>query len=137
MDGTLVFGDVFAHEDMVSVKEYVFLTEINNLTYAARILDGNETRRLCDLSETSAIKRPGKDMSKLYCFVVLTTPVYKDRAAHIGSSDVHPQFSWMDKVGTLEPDDVELLKKEIRTSDGAPIQLKKYVETAFGETEKA
>ena len=127
----LVFGDVFTHEDMNSVKEYVFLAEINSLTYAARILDSKQTTLLRQSSERSAIRRPSEDAVRLYCFVVLTTPGYENRAAHVGMSDRQTEFPWMDKVCALVAADIELLKKEIIESDGVPIVLKKYVKAAF------
>lgn len=116
----LTFGDIFRFQE----REYVYLAEIDSVTYAAKILDRGTSKTLMARSEVKA--KQGNDVknAKLFCFVMLTTPEFCDRAAHIGSSDQNEPFDeWIDKIGLLNEPDLENLKKEIIESNGVPILL--------------
>jgi len=116
----LAFGGVFRFQE----TEYVYLVEINSITYAAKILDQGTSKTLVARSELKA-KRGGdiKD-AKLFCFVMLTTTEFSDRAAHIGFSDQNEPFDELiDKIGFLNESDLANLKKEIIESNGVPLAL--------------
>lgn len=116
----LAFGDVFRFQE----TEYVYLAEINSVTYAAKILDQGLSRQLIARSEQKAKSGNQPKDAKLFCFVMLTTPEFCNRAAHIGSSDQNEPFDqWIDKIGTLNEDDLNNLRKEIIESNGVPLAL--------------
>ena len=116
----LAFGDVFRFQE----TEYVYLAEIDSVSYAAKILDQSLSRKLVILSELKAKKGIEIKKAKMYCFVILTTPEFSERAAHIGSSDQNEPFDeWIEKIGFLNEEDLGNLKKEIIESNGVPLLL--------------
>lgn len=123
----LAFGDVFRFQE----TEYVYLAEINAVSYAAKILDQRLSRDLATRAELKAKQGIGIKDAKLYCFVMLTTPEFSERAAHIGSSDQNEPFDeWIDKIGFLNESDLMNLKKEIIESNGVPLALQELAKNS-------
>ena len=121
----LAFGDVFRFQE----TEYVYLAEINSVSYAAKILDQSLSRKLVAMSESKARQGIEIKNAKTYCFVMLTTPEFSERAAHIGSSDQNEPFDeWIDKIGFLNESDLASLKKEIIESNGVPLALQELAQ---------
>lgn len=119
----LTFGDVFRYLE----KEYVYLTQINQMTYAAEIYNKELTGDLVR-ERNHATKRGTEADKPLYCFVVLTTPPFNDRAAGVGFADKNSlTIDYPDKICSLSREDLDSLKKEIRDSRGVPSALREYV----------
>lgn len=116
----LAFGDIFRFQE----TEYVYLVDINSITYAAKILDQRVSKTLMERSEIKAKLGGEIKDAKLFCFVMLTTPEFCNRAAHIGFSDQNEPFDeFIDKIGFLNESDLLNLKKEIIASNGVPLAL--------------
>jgi len=123
----LAFGDVFRFQE----TEYVYLVEINSVTYAAKILDHGTSKTLMARSELKAKQGGEVKDAKLFCFVMLTTPEFSDRAAHIGFSDQNePLDELIDKIGFLNQSDLMHLKKEIVESNGVPLALQELAKNS-------
>lgn len=124
----LNFGDIFRYEIGGQEDEYVYFIEINGIRYAAKILDQANSRELDRASERQAkIDRDGR-YDTLYCFVMLTTPEYKDRAALVGFCDNNDGFDdgWHEPIGKVSDEDVKFLLQKIKESKGVPKALQDY-----------
>ena len=123
------FGDIFRYNE----KIYVYFGQTEDITYAARILDDEQTRELLRLNKISDIRRISKDMdeSAVYCFVILSTDGFNEQAAYLNNSqnndtDIYPEF-----IAELNKEDVEKLKKEIEEKSAIPSALKEIVRRTF------
>ena len=106
------FGDVFRYQD----KEYIYLQGTDKVTYAAWILPKQETSELEKLSNkisSDPIKKQRLKEDPFYCYVVLQTKEFKERAAHCGKSANEPMK--LDSLIDIKLDKKDLLsiKKEI------------------------
>ncbi|MBI5654982.1 hypothetical protein HZC53_05025 [Candidatus Uhrbacteria bacterium] len=120
----LAFGDVFRFQE----TEFVYLAEIDSVTYAAKILNKDLSRQLAANSEQKAKSGNQPKNAKLFCFVMLTTPEFSNRAAHVGFSDQNEPFDqWIDKIGILNEEDLNNLRKEIVESNGVPLALQELL----------
>lgn len=109
------FGQVFIHRG----KSYVYLVQIDEILYAALIIDNSYGRKLIDHHDTQAKKsslaaQKALD-SKLYRVVLLTTDEFKDRYAflykpELPANDINP-----DTIGNLNKEDREAIRNEIIT----------------------
>ncbi|TSC79802.1 MAG: hypothetical protein G01um101429_329 [Parcubacteria group bacterium Gr01-1014_29] len=122
------FGSIFRYNE----NYYVYLGQTEDIIYAARILNRDQTKELQRLdknSENKHIKRPIDD-STIFCFVILSTDNFHEQAASLHNSqydtDVHPEL-----IGELNSEDVENLKKEIEEKSAIPSSLKEIVRRTF------
>lgn len=118
----LFFGDIFRYEE----NEFVYLCGADDIIYAARILDEDLSKRILFESEKAASRGKQVDSMPVYCFVILKTQDFKNRAAYFGS----PDFSGIcsdRKICSLVEDDIASIKKEILASRGVPEKLKELV----------
>lgn len=121
MDGLLTFGDVFRFNE----NDYVYFFGTAEITYAAKILNEELTADLNSSGEWAA-KRGKAEDNPMYCFVILSTARFKNRAAHIGASGRNNP-STPEKIGRLNKKDIDAIKEEIIESRGVPISLKEFV----------
>ena len=110
----MTFGHIFRHNEI----EYVFLTEVDDITYAARILN-KETSIKIEQFADSACKNGAKshlvNKKPLFCYVKLTTEEVKDRLAHVGrAEDKDSKDFGFDEIGCLlNNTDLKRIKEEI------------------------
>lgn len=79
---SFTFGDVFRYGD----KEYIFLAETEDVLYAARILNKEQTIML-RIGTTAAIRRNSLMLDNLtYSFVMLQTQELRERAAYFATT---------------------------------------------------
>lgn len=113
MDNTLVkFGDVFRHRE----REYVFLAETDDAVYAARILNERETQRFETLADqlTARAANPTRIGSSAFSYVILNTEEFRDRAAHLASTEhSEHQTSRFDVFSTLTAEDCASIARVI------------------------
>lgn len=86
MPGMIKFGDVFRYNE----EDFVYLANVNDILYAAKILQADKTRTLRERQQQvdgNPALRERLQSHILYCFVILTTPEYKDRIAHFKGTD--------------------------------------------------
>lgn len=106
------FGDVFRYQD----KEYIYLQGTDKVTYAAWILPKQETSDLEKLSNKISKDPNRKQCLKedpFYCYVVLRTKEFKERAAHCGKSANEPMKPDSLIKVKLDKKDLLSIKKEI------------------------
>ena len=77
----LKFGDTFKYRE----KDYVYLVKTEEITYAAEILNVDDSKWINKVYErkimNTAIKEKVSSMP-IYCFVMLRTEPFQGRAAH-------------------------------------------------------
>lgn len=124
--GLLVFGDVFIYRD----EEYIFLASTSDQIYAAKVLN---IRLSSEIYESyKSMIRKNKEIklrNLLYCFVVLTTQILKDRLAHLAKTEHKFEKAIEKSSMSLNKKDLLALKDEIVSSRGVPIILKELIST--------
>jgi len=126
----LKFGSVFRHRESL----YVYLGSDDEIIYAARMLDAKHTNELIRLSEMRA-RTPEHSIHQgsMYCFVILTTAEFNERAAWLHKTDEHgATTSGIDPHSELCAEDIEELKTQILEDGIIPEKLKKIVKISFG-----
>mgnify|MGYP001579452016 FL=1 len=106
------FGDIFNHKEC----EYICLAVIDDRTYTARILDYDLTK---DIERVSRIASAGGDRaarvknlkSQLFCYVILSTEEFKNRAANYATGA--SSNLTFDLRGSLNDEDRKNLKEAI------------------------
>ncbi len=129
MDDLLVFGDIFRYRG----GEFIYLTGMEEIVYAAKILDAGTSRTLrarCErVAVTGGTAATRLESTLLYCFVVLRTPGYQERAAHYaqpGSNEFGTGID-IEKLCSLIPDDIRELKDSILQSNGVSEGVKDLI----------
>ncbi len=119
----LTFGDVFRYNE----KEYIFLAKTEDRIYAAQILtpiDTEKVNKLFNLRE--AVNR--QTISTLYCFVILQTADFKNRAAHLQNTGNMTFTNLTEKLSiVLDVADLKNIKLEITRKNTISIELKELV----------
>lgn len=109
------FGQVFIHGG----KSYVYLVQIDEILYAALIIDHSDGRRLIELHDMRARKSTPTAQkaldSRLYRVVLLTTNEFKDRYAYLYKPDLPANDINPETIGDLNKEDKEALRNEIIT----------------------
>lgn len=120
---SLTFGDIFRYNE----REYIFLAKTEDKIYTAQILtpaDTEKVNRLFNLREAS--NRP--TISSLYCFVILQTADFKDRAAHLQNTGNVAFTNLIEKLPVaLDVEDLKNIKLEITRKSTISIELKELV----------
>ena len=120
-------GDVFRHKE----REYVYLIEYNDIIFAARILDQDESERLNTVYEKKKIRGEtikGLEDEPIFCFVMLNTEEFKGRIAHLAINAEHDIGSLVfDIIRPLDKEDVNTIIKEIKNGP-VSLNLKKAFE---------
>lgn len=123
---SLMFGDVFIFND----NDYIFLAQTEEITYAARILSIEETKKIDSLANLKASQYSKKDTINtniLYCYVILKTREFQDRMAHFNNSQKSfPTF--IKSTSILSMNDKKQIKQEIITKKAIIIELKELVQ---------
>ena len=115
------FGDVFKYRD----KDYVYLAKTDEVLYVAQILSQEHTKQLNHQSEKIS-KQPHRaqfmEKQPLYCFVILRTEDFRDRAAFLGRPEMDDDLVF-DVYSQLECEDLKKIKDEIIRKD-SPVSPK-------------
>lgn len=122
---SFTFGDVFRYGD----KEYIFLAETEDVLYAARILNKEQTTML-RIGTTAAIRRNSLMLDNLtYSFVMLQTQELRERAAYFattGKSRFDNLIFTPLNIGLCK-EDLKGIKDEITKKKCVSIKLKELV----------
>ena len=125
---SLNFGDIFSFNG----REYVFLVATKNITYTAKILDKEFSKRMV-LARNSAIRKNSFQINNLvYSFVELETEELKGRVAHLQGSDSNvshvdvPLWDLLSMVLTKK--DLREIRDEIVKKRTVSERLKKEVQ---------
>lgn len=122
------FGDIFLYNE----ENFVFLVREDDIIFAALILDKEQTQRLDRWRDREFKKSNSRaDGQTEFCYVVLTTEAFKERAAHYGNPDKDVDIS-LDIYDKLDSEDVEKLKNEIIQDNAVMPALKMAVKKYFG-----
>jgi len=123
----LAFADIFRFSE----QEFVYLACTESINYAAKILDRGVTRTLDKrLKAAERLGEPHRSRaieSPMYCFIILKTPSFNERAAHFGNAGKDEFSPEVDKIGTLLPNDSKELMRAILDSKGVPPKLQELI----------
>lgn len=123
----LTFGDVFRLKES---EEFVFLSATDQVVYAAKILNNEQTRELYNAAQKRDHKTTVKN--QVYFFVVLQTKEFKSRIAHLGKTDsnnIERVSIYMNKVCKLDNNDLLLIKESLLSEETfVPKALKESIE---------
>ena len=113
-------GDVFRHKE----REYVYLIEYNDIIFAARILDQDESEQLNTIYEKKKLRgetTKGLENEPIFCFVMLNTEEFKGRVAHLAMDAEHDVGSLVyNIIHPLDKEDVKVIINEIKNG---PVSL--------------
>lgn len=126
---SLLFGDIFRYLD----KEYVFLAQTPEITYAAQILNYSQWQKIQALYDYKMSK--GK-MSKpaenniLYCYVILHTKELENKAAHFAQTARSFEMFIEKLPFSLNKEDKKAIIEEITNKNNpVPIGLKEEIKS--------
>lgn len=125
---SLLFGDVFRYNE----KEYIFLARTQDITYAAEILNPQSSSRVDGLYQKKLANGTidKSEQNILYCYVILQTKEFKDRAAHFAKTGKDGFNSYIDKLtNTLDTKDLQSIIDEISTKNVIPEELKELIKS--------
>ena len=122
---SFAFGDIFRYGD----KDYIFLAETEDVLYAARILNKEQTTILTRGTE-AAIRRNSLMLDNLtYSFVILQTRELRERAVYFASTGKDrfdgPIFTPLNIE--LSKEDSKGIKDEITKKKCVSLKLKELV----------
>ena len=121
---SLTFGDVFRYNE----KEYIFLAKTEDRIYAAQILTPIDTEKVDKLfKQREATYRPTN--LTIYCYVILQTADFKNRAAHLYDAGNRLFTSLIEKLPiALDMEDLKNIKMEIMRKNTISIELRELVQ---------
>lgn len=117
------FGDIFRYNG----KEYILLKFTENIIYAAKILNEEESKRLSSLYEQrQAAGIRDLEARTIFAFVTLYTQGFEGRNAHLCDTDKHGiRTIGIELIGIrISDDDIKEIKNLIKTSPCVPGELK-------------
>lgn len=120
---SLTFGDLFRYNE----KEYIFLAKIEERIYAAQILTPIETEKVDSLFKIREATNKPTNLT-IYCYVILQTADFKNRAAHLYDTGNRVFTSFIEKLPvTLNIGDLKNIKLEIMKKSTISLELKELV----------
>ncbi len=123
MDGTLVtFGDVFRYNEEFYV--YLALNADAGILYAARILNEGQTKAFDKMSIKSKID---DEKNLTFCYVMLKTENFKNRAAHFYQNEHESSNIYIEKFCSLDKEDLIKIKAQVMDSKAISQNLKDAV----------
>lgn len=121
---SLTFGDIFRYNE----KEYIFLAKTEDRIYVAQILTPVDTERVDKLFKIREATNKPTNLT-IYCYVILQTADFKDRAAHLHNTGNVTFTSFIEKLPTaLNLEDLKNIKMEIVKKNTISIELKELVQ---------
>lgn len=121
---SLTFGDVFRYNE----REYIFLAKTEERIYAAQILTPIDTQRVDRLFKLREANNKPTNLT-IYCYVILQTADFKNRAAHFYNTGNVVFTDLIEKLPvTLEETDLKNIKMEIIRKHTISIELKELVQ---------
>lgn len=127
-------GDVLLYKS----KEYIFLGIADDVVYAAKILNHQETEllnRRFELNSKKDHKRQTID-TPLFAFVILESEDFINRAAHYGSPSLSEEETYQfDIIGKSvdEDDRKNLIDAILSPSECVPLGLRRLIKTYIEE----
>ncbi|HSX42322.1 MAG TPA: hypothetical protein VLE93_03145 [Candidatus Saccharimonadales bacterium] len=118
------FGDVFKFNG----KEYIFIAKIDDIIYAAEILDRENSQTILRLADRNSTRGNRLIDTLLYCFVELTTEQFTERVAHMkGAQRNEETVEFGDVNDCLSLADKQLIKRELM--DNSKFFAEELIET--------
>lgn len=123
------FGKIFRYKDAY----YIYLVQVSDVTYAAKILDLEITKQLLrKLDGLPKTRNDQTDNSPLFSFVILTTDDFCNQAAHYGGQGMLGELP-CEIVGEINEDDRNTLIDVIVADTASPIALRNAIGEMFPE----
>lgn len=134
MDGLISFGTIITWNNL----HYVYLSEIGQITYLARIIEDEALKnslmqRFDGLEKASIagkINAQAKLTNTLYCFVVLSTTDFEGDVVLLYNNKLGNDTANVEKISSyceLNENDAVELKKQIIENNGIARELQDYV----------
>lgn len=121
---SLTFGDTFRYNE----KEYIFLAKTEDKIYAAQILTSVDTEKVDKLFKIREATNKPTNLT-IYCYVILQTADFKDRAAHLHNTGNATFTNLIEKLPiALDLKDLKNIKMEITKKNTISIELKELVQ---------
>lgn len=121
---SLTFGDVFRYNE----REYIFLAKTEERIYAAQILTPVDTERVDRLFKLREASNKPTNLT-IYCYVILQTVDFKNRAAHLHNTGNMSTTNLIEKLPfALDAEDLKNIKAEIMKKNTISIELRELVE---------
>lgn len=121
---SLTFGDTFRYNE----KEYIFLAKTEDKIYAAQILTSVDTEKVDKLFKIREATNKPTNLT-IYCYVILQTADFKDRAAHLHNTGNATFTNLIEKLPiALDLEDLKNIKMEITKKNTISIELKELVQ---------
>lgn len=121
---SLTFGDVFRYNE----REFIFLAKTEERIYAAQILTPTDTARVDRLFKLREASNKPANLT-IYCYVILQTADFKNRAAHLYNTGNVAFADLIEKLtATLEESDLKNIKMEIIKKNTISIELKELIQ---------
>ena len=120
---SLTFGDIFRYNE----KEYIFLAKTEEKIYTAQILTPVDTERVDKLFKIREAANKPTNLT-IYCYVILQTSDFKDRAAHLHNTGNSIFTNLIEKLPiALDAADLKNMKTEIMRKHTISIELQELV----------
>lgn len=120
---SLTFGDIFRYNE----REYIFLAKTEERIYTAQILTPEDTKRVDRLFKLREASNRPTNLT-IYCYVILQTADFKNRAAHLHNTGNVVFISPIEKLPiVLNIEDLKNIKSEIMRKNTISIELKELV----------
>lgn len=121
---SLTFGDVFRYNE----REYIFLAKTEERIYAAQILTPVDTKRVDKLFRLREASNKPTNLT-IYCYVILQTADFKNRAAHLQNTGNEDFANLIEKLPiALDLEDLKNIKMEIMKKNTISIELRERVQ---------
>jgi hypothetical protein len=122
---SFAFGDLFEYNG----KEYIFLAETEEILYAARILNPEQSKLLNNRYEVVVKKNSPVEHNSAYSFVILQTKELKERAASFyqTGNERFDGFFYNPLNIALDHSDIKDILEEITKKKCISIKLKELV----------
>lgn len=120
---SLTFGDIFQYNQ----KEYIFLAKTEDRIYTAQILSPTETSKIDRLFRLRQSQNRPTNLT-LYCYVILQTNEFKNRAAHLLNTGNIYHSDYFTKLQIeLQTKDLKAIQEEILKKSTISTQLKELI----------
>ncbi|MDO8486508.1 MAG: hypothetical protein Q7S77_02330 [Candidatus Staskawiczbacteria bacterium] len=121
---SLTFGDTFRYNE----KEYIFLAKTEDKIYTAQILTPVDTEKVDKLFKMREATNKPTNLT-IYCYVILQTADFKDRAALLHNTGNVIFTNLIEKLPIfLGLEDLKNIKMEITKKNTISIELKELVQ---------
>ena len=121
------FGKIFRYKE----EYYIYLVQVSDVIYAAKILTSENTKMLLRLRDGTPRGGGARtDAAPMYSFVILSTEDFCELAAHYAQPGM-PHDLVCETMGDVNEEDRNALIGKIVDDPASPIALREAISTMF------